>query len=177
MTLERLRHRVWQLSRAAEWVSAGMFVGIFVLFVVSVFQRHVLAQPVSWVDEVILMLFLWSTFLTEALVLGAREQVTFDVIWDAASPRARRVIGLVASALVAVLFTLAAPTIWSYVTFLWRERTNVLEWRLDWVYSCFLVYWVAVIVRAADRFLRLCSSGWVEEVRDVAADEKANVLG
>ena len=43
MTIEALRHRVRQFSRGAEWVSAGMFVGIFVLFVVSVFQRYVLA--------------------------------------------------------------------------------------------------------------------------------------
>jgi TRAP-type C4-dicarboxylate transport system permease small subunit len=177
MTIEALRHRVRQFSRGAEWVSAGMFVGIFVLFVVSVFQRYVLAQPVSWVDEVILMLFLWSTFLTEALVLREREQVTFDVVWDVATPRVRRLIGLVAAVLVAVLFTLAAPTIWSYVTFLWREKTNVLEWRLDWVYSCFLVYWLAVIVRSIDRFLLLCSPGWREHVQDVAADEKVNVLG
>lgn len=177
MSLQALRAQVHRCRRYAEWVSAGMFVGIFVLFVVSVFQRYVLVQPVNWVDEIILMLFLWSTFLTEALVLGEREQVTFDVIWDVSGPVARRWIGLLAAALVGVLFILAAPTIWGYVTFLWREKTNALEWRLDWVYSCFLIYWLAVIVRAIDKFLLLCSAQWREQVRDVAADEKANVLG
>ena len=88
-----------------------MFIGIFVLFVVSVFQRYVLVQPVNWVDEAILILFLWSTFLTEALVLSEREQVTFDVVWDAAGPRTRRAIGLLAAVLVGLLFVLAAPTI------------------------------------------------------------------
>lgn len=154
-----------------------MFIGIFVLFVVSVFQRYVLVQPVNWVDEIILMLFLWSTFLTEALVLSEREQVTFDVIWDVSGPLTRRWIGLLAAALVGLLFILAAPTIWGYVTFLWREKTNALEWRLDWVYSCFLIYWLAVIVRSLDKFLLLCSAQWREQVRDVPADEKANVLG
>lgn len=177
MNIHTLRPFFQRLSRYAEWLTVGMFIGIFVLFVVSVFQRYVLAQPVNWVDEAILILFLWSTFLTEALVLSEREQVTFDVVWDSAGPVARRVIGLTAAALVGVLFTLAAPTIWSYVTFLWREKTNAMEWRLDWVYSCFLIYWLAVIVRAADKMLLLLSSRWREQVADVKADEKANVLG
>lgn len=177
MNIHAIRPVFHRLGRYAEWLTVGMFIGIFVLFVVAVFQRYVLAQPVNWVDEMILVLFLWSTFLTEALVLEDREQVTFDVLWDRCGPRARRAIGLTASAMVATLFALAAPTIWGYVTFLWRERTNALEWRLDYVYSCFLVYWLAVIVRAVDRFLVLCSSRWPEHVLDLKPDEKANVLG
>ena len=177
MNLSTVRAGVRRISRAAQAVSVALFIGMFVLFVVSVVQRYVLVRPVNWVDEIILMLFLWSTFLTEALVLREREQVTFDVIWDVAGPRTRRAIGLLAAAIVAVIFILAAPTIWSYVTFLWREKTNALEWRLDWVYSCFLIYWLAVIVRSLDKLLVLSSARWPEHVRDVAPDEKTNVLG
>jgi len=72
-------------------------------------------------------------------------------------PQGRRAIGLAGSALIAVLFILAAPTVLSYVTFLWREKTDALEWRLDYVYSCFLIYWLAVIVRAIDRFQWSCA--------------------
>jgi TRAP-type C4-dicarboxylate transport system permease small subunit len=177
MALTAIRAAVRRLSGAAQAVSVAMFIAMFVLFVVSVIQRYVLVRPVNWVDESILILFLWSTFLTEALVLGEREQVTFDVIWDVAGPGLRRAIGLLAAALVAVIFTLAAPTIIDYVTFLWRERTNALEWRLDWVYSCFIIYWLAAIVRAVDKWMRLASNDWRAHVQDVAPDEKANVLG
>lgn len=177
MGLSTIRAGVRRISRAAEAVSVALFIGMFVLFVVSVVQRYVLVRPVNWVDESILILFLWSTFLTEALVLTDREQVTFDVIWDVAGPGLRRAIGLLAAALVAVIFTLAAPTIIDYVAFLWREKTNALEWRLDWVYSCFVIYWLAVIVRAIDKFLLLSAGPWRDQVKDVAPDEKANVLG
>lgn len=165
------------LSRGAEVISVTMFIGMFVLFVVSVAQRYVLARPANWIDESILVLFLWTTFLTEALVLSEREQVTFDVIWDVAGPGLRRAIGLLASALIVVIFTLAAPTIIDYVAFLWREQTSALQWRLDWVYACFIIYWLAVIVRAADKLLHLGSRDWQKQVQDVAPDEKANVLG
>lgn len=177
MNLLALRAGGRRISQIAQWISVGMFIGMFVLFVVSVIQRYVLVRPVNWVDESILVLFLWSTFLTEALVLREREQVTFDVIWDLAGPGLRRAIGLLAAALVAVIFTLAAPTIIDYVAFLWREKTSALEWRLDWVYSCFIIYWLAVIVRAIDKLALLGSSGWREHVKDLAPDAKANVLG
>jgi TRAP-type C4-dicarboxylate transport system permease small subunit len=175
--IERLRAGARQLSRVAEWVSVAMFIGIFVLFIAAIVQRYALRHPVDWVDEGIMILFLWSTFLTEALVLREREQVTFDVLYDACGPRARRLIGLVASALVAVLFALAAPTIWGYIAFLWREKTNAFEWRLDFVYACFFLYWIAVIVRALDKLLTLLQPGWQALVADSAPDEKANVLG
>lgn len=177
MALSAVRAGVQRLSRWAQWLSVGLFIGMFVLFVVSVIQRYVLVRPVNWVDESILILFLWSTFLTEALVLSEREQVTFDVVWDMAGPGLRRAIGLLAAGLVALIFGLAAPTIVDYVAFLWREKTNALEWRLDWVYSCFIIYWLAVIVRAIDKLLRLGSVDWRAEVQDQAPDEKANVLG
>jgi TRAP-type C4-dicarboxylate transport system permease small subunit len=177
MDIPAIRAKFHAFSRWAEWLTVSMFIGIFVLFVISVFQRYVLVQPVNWVDESILILFLWSTFLTEALVLSNREQVTFDVIWDQCGPNGRRLIGLTAAALIAVLFTLSAPTIWGYVAFLWREKTNALEWRLDYVYACFVIYWLAVIVRAVDRLLLLSSAQWAEHVKDQKADEKTNVLG
>lgn len=177
MALSTVRAGVQQISRWAQWLAVGMFIGMFVLFVVSVVQRYVLVRPVNWVDESILILFLWSTFLTEALVLSEREQVTFDVIWDLAGPGLRRAIGLLAAGLVALIFGLAAPTIVDYVTFLWREKTNALEWRLDWVYSCFIIYWLAVIVRAIDKLMRLGSDQWRSEVQNIAPDAKANVLG
>lgn len=177
MRYEIWRSQVHRLCRYAEWVSAGMFIGIFILFIVAVVQRYILKAPVTWVDEGILILFLWSTFLTEALVLKEREQVTFDVLYDACGPAGRRRIGILASVLIITLFVLAAPTILGYILFLWRERTNALEWRLDWVYSCFFIYWIAVIVRALDKLVLLSRTGWREQVADARADEKANVLG
>ena len=177
MSIDRIRQSVRQFARLAEWFTVAMFIGIFVLFIVTIFQRYVLAQPVNWIDEVIMILFLWGTLLTEAFVLRDSDQVRFDVVYDLCGPRGRRFIGLAGSALLVVLFTCSAPTILGYILFLWRQRTDALDLRLDAVYFCFFIYWVAVIVRALDRFLLLCSKDWAEHVRTVSADEKANVLG
>lgn len=172
-----LRTTLARSAKVAEWISVGMFFAIFVLFIAAVVMRYVFARPLEWVDEFILVLFLWTTFLTEALVLSEREQVTFDVVYDLCGPAGRRGIGLVASAVIAAMFIAATPTVFSYILFLWRERTPVMEWRLDFVYACFMVYWVAVSLRAIARFVRLCGARWQQHVAQVQPDERANVLG
>ena len=75
------------------------------------------------------------------------------------------------------MFLIALPTVFDYVRFLWRERTNALQWRLDFVYFCFVIFWVAVIVRAAIKLVRLAGPNWRDEVAVARADERANVLG
>jgi TRAP-type C4-dicarboxylate transport system permease small subunit len=164
-------------SKVAEWISVGMFFAIFVLFIAAVVMRYVFVRPIEWADEFILILFLWTTFLTEALVLTEREQVTFDVVYDLCRAPARRGIGLVSSAIVTALFLAAMPTVFSYITFLWRERTPVMEWRLDIIFSCFMVYWVAVCIRASAKFVALLGADWQNHVATVELDERANVLG
>ena len=171
--------RIWfsKAHRTAEVVATAMFAAIFVLFLFAVFMRYAVGKPLAWPDELNMVLLLWTTFLTEALVLAEREQVTFDAVYDVAGPELRRVIGLTASVCIFLMFLLAFPTVYGYVTFLWRERTNVLEWRLDWVFSCFVVYWIAVMVRAVAKFVVLCGKNWQENVTAAPPDERTNVLG
>jgi len=165
------------LRRAAEAASALAFAAIFVLFLAGIFARYVLASPLGWADELIMVVFLWLVFLTEAFVIAENEQVTFDAVYDLVGERARRVILLLGAIVTAAAFIAALPVVLDYVQFLWRERTTALQWRLDWVYSCFVVYWVAVIVRALAKLVQLLGPGWRGAVARAAPDERANLLG
>ncbi len=165
------------MAKAAEACSAAAFAAIFLLFLAGIFWRYVLGAPLSWADELIMVVFLWSVFLTEAFVIEEREQVTFDGIYDLVGARVRRVILLLGALLVGGTFLAALPLILDYVQFLWRERTSVMQWRLDVVYFCFVVYWAAVVVRAALKLARLLGPGWRDEVAPAMPDERSNLLG
>jgi TRAP-type C4-dicarboxylate transport system permease small subunit len=71
------------------------------------------------------------------------------------------------------MFLIALPTIFEYVRFLWRERTHALQWRLDFIYFCFVIFWIAVIVRALAKLVRLAGADWRDEVALTRADERA----
>jgi TRAP-type C4-dicarboxylate transport system permease small subunit len=163
--------------KVGEAASTAAFAAIFFLFLAGIFWRYVLVQPLGWSDELIMVIFLWMVFLTEAFVIEDREQITFDVLYDAAGERTRRIILALGAAIVATLFLIALPTIVDYVRFLWRERTDAMRWRLDIVYFCFVIYWIAVIVRAVARLVRLAGPHWRAEVAIQRPDERANPLG
>ena len=163
-------------TKAAEVLSTLAFAAMFALFLAGIFARYVLGKPLAWSDELIMVIFLWVVFLTEAFVITEREQVTFDGIYDLAGERMRRFILAAGSLAIGIMFLIALPTVFDFVTFLWRERTNALQWRLDIVYFCFVIYWAAVIVRAAFKLVRLAGANWRDEVTS-SSDGSANVLG
>ena len=58
---------------------------------------------------------------------------------------------------------MAVPAIYDYLVYMLRQRTPVLGWSFGAVFSCFLVYVLAVIVRSAAAALKLLGSRWREE--------------
>jgi TRAP-type C4-dicarboxylate transport system permease small subunit len=161
----------------AEVVSALMFAAIFGVFIAGIIMRYVLHSPLLWGDEVGILLLLWCTFLTDAFVVRSSDHVAFDVVWDAVSPRTRRILGIVGRALFALIFLAALPTIIDYVLFLRREKTDVLEFRLDLVFSCFIIYIVMVIVRLVAQLIEFLGPNWREHVASSEATSDTNVIG
>ena len=63
-------------------------------------------------------------------------------------------------AIMLAIFLYAAPGAIDYIQFLWRERTPVLQWRLDIIYACFGIFLVAVIGRSAWWLVALMRRDW-----------------
>ncbi len=150
----------------AALICTLLFAAIFVIFLIAIFMRYVMQQPVAWADELNIILLLWVMFIAGALVLRDKEHVAFDIAWNAAPPKGRRAIGIVAALAFGGLFLAALPGTWGYITFLWRERTTVLEWRLDLVYSCYLIFFIAIIIRFGAQLVRLLGPRWRNVVDD-----------
>jgi TRAP-type transport system small permease protein len=165
------------VTRAAEAMATIAFAAMFLLFLAGIVMRYTTKAPLAWSDELIMVIFLWTVFLTEALVITEREQITFDAVYDVVGERARRIISLLAALVIGGLFLYALPTVVDYIRFLWREKTSAMQWRFDYVFACFAVYWAAVVVRAGVKLVRLCGPRWREAVALTAPDARANLLG
>ena len=98
-------------TRSAEVLSTLAFAAMFVLFLAGIFARYVLGKPLAWSDELIMVIFLWVVFLTEAFVITEREQVTFDGLYDLVGERARRAIQAAGALCVGVMFLIVADRV------------------------------------------------------------------
>jgi TRAP-type C4-dicarboxylate transport system permease small subunit len=152
------------LQRGAERVGQVLFVVMFGAFLLQIFSRYFLPNPLPWTDEVALIAFLWLVFWVGGLMLRDADQVRFDIVAKALPPGGQRLCAVVGHLLVAGLFGAALPTILDYIAFLWREMTPVLQIRLDWVYACFGLALAAIVLRALRSLAGLLGPRWREHL-------------
>jgi C4-dicarboxylate transporter DctQ subunit len=141
--LERVR---W-LRRRSENVLVGLLVAMFLSFMVQIISRYVFNYPLGWTDEVSVLCWLWVVLWGAAFVLRERDEVRFDIFYSSLSEKARARLAVITGIAAIVLFTIALPAVFSYVTFLKVEKSAYLGIRLDYLYSIYLIFNVAVIVR------------------------------
>lgn len=144
-----------RLHRFAEAVAALLLAVIFVAFLLQIVLRYVFNWPVGWTTELSLAAWLWLVLWGAAFVLRDDEEIRIDFISDRASPGVRRAMGIAGALAVVVLFGMAIPASWSYVTFMKVEKSSYLGVRMDWMYSIYMVFAVAVILRALRQVARL----------------------
>ena len=137
------------LRRRAENVAALLLLAMFLCFILQIVARYVFNYPLGWTDEASVLCWIWCTLWGAAFVLREKDEVRFDIIYSTASKKTRRVFTVITGVATVVLFAIALPAVISYVTFLKVERSAYLGIRLDYLYSIYIVFSVAVIVRYA----------------------------
>jgi TRAP-type C4-dicarboxylate transport system permease small subunit len=161
------------LFNLARWVGALVFLAVFGTFVVAVFMGYVAGHPLQWSDEFVTIAAMWLVFWMSAFVIRDEEQVSIDLLWRALPPGGRRVMGLVSAIFFGAVFAVALPSVLDYVLFLWRSHTNILEWRLDFVFMCMPLFFASVVFRSAISAYRLLSPSWRTYVTDPAENSAA----
>lgn len=137
------------LRRRAENVCALLLVGMFLSFLLQIVSRYVFNRPLGWTDEASLLCWVWCTLWGAAFVVRERDEVRFDIIYSAASRRARCGFTIATGLAAIMLFAVALPGVLAYVTFLKVERTAYLRIRLDYVYAIYVIFSLAAIARYA----------------------------
>jgi C4-dicarboxylate transporter, DctQ subunit len=140
------RAAAW-LYRRAENVLAALLGVMFLAFLVQIVFRYFFSFPVGWTSELTVAAWLWLVLWGSAFVLTEKEEIRFDLVYSAVRPRTRRVMAFLTSIVLVALYGMSLPATWSYVTFMKVERSSYLHVRLDWMYSIYLLFAVAVIVR------------------------------
>ncbi len=137
------------LGRRAEDVLSALLAAMFVAFILQIVTRYVFNAPLSWTAEFSTLCWLWGILWGAGLVLRDEEEIRFDVIYGAMPPGVKRVADAITGSAVVVIFGWSLPAMADYVTFMKVEKTAYLGLRFDTVYSVYLVFAVAQIVRHA----------------------------
>ena len=141
------RRKRWQ--RWADALGGGLFVALFLVFVVQIAARFVFNQPLPWTDELAVVLYLWVILWACAAMVPEHEHVAFDLLWQRASPRAQAWMHGLGHALLGALAACSLPATWDYVIFMAREGTPVLGLPLAWVFFPYGLLVSVLVLRSA----------------------------
>jgi TRAP-type C4-dicarboxylate transport system permease small subunit len=140
---------VKRLRRAADTFGVLLFALLFCVFIVQVVARFGFNRPLGWTDELAVVLYIWVILWAAAFMVPQREHVKFDIIYQGASPRGRRLMRGAASVLIGGGAAWALPANWDYIRFMAREGTPVLGVPFMWVFLPFVLLLISLVVRCA----------------------------
>ncbi len=122
---------------------------MFVSFLLQISFRYVLNSPLGWTDEVTVLCWVWLVLWGAAFILSDKDEIRFDIVYGLVSPRTQRVFTVISSLALVVLFVISLPASWNYVLFMKREKSAYLGMRFDYLYSIYIIFSVACIVKHA----------------------------
>lgn len=137
------------LHRRAENLLVLMILAMFVAFILQIVFRYFLNLPVGWTEEVCVLAWLWGILWGSSFVVRDEEEIRFDMVYSQVSPKMKRIFRATAGLIFIVIMGAALPATWGYVNFMKVESTASLAIPLNWVFSVYLVFAVAMIVRHA----------------------------
>ena len=135
------------LRRRAENVLAGLLGVMFAAFMVQIIFRYFFNLPTGWTTELTLITWLWLVLWGAAFVVKESEEIRIDLVSSMVGRRTRLVMLLVGGIAIVALYLISLPATYSYVTFMKVEKSSYLKIPMNWLYSIYLVFVIAVIVR------------------------------
>ena len=138
----------WLLRRADD-VAVVLMGLMFVSFLLQIAFRYLLNQPLGWTEEVTVLCWVWVVLWCAAFVLSDQDEIRFDIVYNLVSPGVRRTFTVLSSVAFIVLLLVSLPASWNYVAFMKREHTAYLHLRLDVMYSVYVIFVVACVVKHA----------------------------
>jgi TRAP-type C4-dicarboxylate transport system permease small subunit len=160
-----------RLRSLADHIAVALIATMFVSFLLQIFFRYVLDRPLGWTEEVTVLCWVWVVLWTAALILTDEQEVRFDIVYSAVPLRFRRAFTFVTSTALVVLLVWSLPATWKYVTFMKREHSAYLHMRFDILYSIYLVFLVAVVVRHLQLMYRC-----IRPSRETSAPDEAPLV-
>jgi C4-dicarboxylate transporter, DctQ subunit len=145
--LERVRAMAGWFYRRCENLMAVMIGVMFAAFLLQVLFRYSLQWPTGWSNELTVVLWIWVVLFGAAFVVREDEEIRFDLVFGAVPRRVRRVLILASAVALIALYGYSLPAVVDYVAFMKVQSTAYLKIRFDWLFTVYVIFVVAVIVR------------------------------
>ena len=183
-----------RLSRVAEAIAATALAAIFIVFLLQIFTRYSgkLSQwmpvenlslwmseiePLRWTVYLISLLWVWLIFLGCSFVVRERDHVAFDILYQAAPPRLRKIMTILGAIILIAVMLISLPATWDAIManrLMDLKKLQTLRLpitgdkiAIKWLFFPYLVLMALLIIRSFSRiFVELRTNNQNTEVKE-----------
>ena len=148
------------LKKAARWfvdffevyLPIGVFILMFIAFLINIFFRKVLHNPQNWTHEFSVNAFVIVGLLGACAAYRLEDHVIFDLMYARLKPRGQAIMRMLSYVIVIVLFVIALP---QSIMSIWKNPavTSIMKIPDRFLYMCFPILLISTVCRMAYRLV------------------------
>ena len=127
------------------YIPVFTFSTMFIVFLLGVFFRYVLNNPIAWSFELQRFLFIWTLLLGGCFARRENAHVSFDILYNRFSPTGKAISRIISNLIIAILFGVAWYPSFTYIRFLDFRFSTVLRIPYSYIFYPFLGFLVLII--------------------------------
>jgi len=188
-------------SKTAEFIAALALAAIFLTFLAQIFSRYAAEiawlmpiapvaswmsamEPIGWTVNLISLIWVWLIFFGCSFLVNEKEHVAFDIIYQAVSDKARRVLAIIGAVIVIGMMCYSFLPTWDAIMssrLMELKKIQTLSMPITgdkiavkWLFASYILLMIIVSLRYAWQIVHVLKHG-----APLSQDESmiANVTG
>ncbi|MFV0379555.1 MAG: TRAP transporter small permease [Anaerorhabdus sp.] len=125
-------------------VPCTTFMILFGTFILQVFMRYVLRNPLSWSNEVIVSTFTWTVLFGACYSMRERSHVKFTMVTDALPEKLSSIFKIAGNIIIVITFIMMIPASIDLVSQVAKQYTPVFKWSLKPVFVPLVYFFISI---------------------------------
>ncbi len=130
------------------------FAVMFVSFIIHIFFRYFLNNPLFATDEIITISYLWLVFLGAACIMREGKHISFTLVYEKRSPKGQCIFRIIGNVVMLVFLVCSLPGCLDFMNFLKMDRTVVLRLPLIVYYIPMFISIVLICIHLAGALVK-----------------------
>ena len=142
----------WFVDFIEVYLPIGMFILLFIAFIINVFFRYVLRDPQTWTFEFCVYAFVMIGLLGACAANRKEDHVVFDLIYTRLTPKGQSIFRIISLVIVIAFLLGALPTATLDIMYI-RAKTSIM-WIPEQVFFISLpILMISTVIRYTYRLV------------------------
>lgn len=129
------------------YIPSISFIIMFSAFILQIFFRYFLNNPLTWPYEITVFGFMWTALFGALYAKRKGGHVKFTLVYDHLNPLKQLIMRLVGNSLICISFIIGFYPAYDYIMYLEYQKSTVLFIPYHIVYFPFLIFLLGTIIR------------------------------